>query len=606
MRRYVLVCVLLFHALGIWLGNALPAQISTAGGGALFLVASLLFLLCTTRARPFKGPLRSFGLVCVSCGCVSLGMVRIGVDVAQSRQLRVELPVGETLLVHGLLERKGNHWRLRLDDSRHGVLLISRFSLRGWRDGQRVWLRGVRRPAVRPIWPGAYDGGRPGAVGGWFHPTGGEVLAQPGLPSAQQLRARLMRLWRGSLRPRTRALLGSILLGERSLLGRQQLADFKAAGMYHLLVVSGLHVYALVALVTWLPRRWGAKRPAWVLGITMAIALDLLVGGQVSVNRAALTCCLGLSLRRGGWQPDPLALLSLVAWLILLFKPAELFAPGFQLSFAAVCSLVLGPGPGAEPSSRGLWNRGRRWLLQALWASTRVTLATAPLLAYHFGAVSVIAVLANLIAIPAASLLLILAAVSLPLAALCGQVPGPLTALLEALCSGLSLLACELARVPMGRVAVSGLAPVASLGLLLACFWIFKNPRRSLRWCVFFVLLQAAWPLPVAGLRLTTVRVRGLRAVLVQTASWQVVLGERTGELDRFLLAQGLLPEDVPTLPDPLLQTPAGPLWVKYGGLHLPGFQCAWRIPPGVHRWVWQEGVWRLQRWGLPPPVGDG
>lgn len=588
MRRYTLPFVVLLYALGIWLGRAVPGHAPALLVWTLCLLIGLVGALALTRSRPFVGGLRAGCLSILACGCVLAGTVRMGAHQARALRLQSLLPVGETLEVEGWLERKSAHWKLHLEGDLGGTLLVSRFDARGWRDGQRVWLRGLRRPPGVPAWPGDFSGSRAGL--GWLRPIAWRLLAQPHELSAAQLRARLLRLWHAGMRPRTRALLGSILLGERDLLSRQQLAHFKAAGIYHLLVVSGLHVYALVGLVTWLPRRLGAKPCAWLLGLSTAIAFGLLVGGQVSVTRAALTCCCGLSLRRGGWQPDALALLSLVAWLILLVAPSELFAPGFQLSFAAVCSLVLGRA------------RSGRWWWRSLWASSRVTLATAPLLAYHFGAVSLIAVLANLVAIPCATLLLALAAVSLPLAALWGQVPEPLLAVLEALASGLSLLAAQLAGIPWARVAVAGLSWWSCLGLLLASLFVLCRPRRVLRWLLLLSVLQVVAPRSAPGVCVTTVRARGLTSVLVQTPGWQAVRGERGGSLDRFLLAHGLLAREVGELPDGVWRTPAGPLLVAPGSLHLPGFACAWPIPRGVFRWSWQDGKWRLQTWGLPPP----
>ena len=182
--------------------------------------------------------------------------------------------------------------------------------------------------------------------------------------------------------------LGAILLGYDSLDDGVR-AEFASAGLSHILALSGMHVSTIVLLVTviLLPvemagsRRW---RVLMVLAILWGYAV--LVGMIPSVVRAVVMATFVLVAGLAGRRSEPLNALCGAALLILLFDPAALFLPGFQLSFLAVAGIVI-----LLPPVRG-------WLLASpfgnrRWARVAVTIvavpiaavvATAPLSAFHF------------------------------------------------------------------------------------------------------------------------------------------------------------------------------------------------------------------------------
>lgn len=204
------------------------------------------------------------------------------------------------------------------------------------------------------------------------------------------------------LPPTSAALLAGLLLGERTELPRTANDAFRRAGVYHILAVSGFNV-ALLASAVFLglsllriPRRLVAA-----LAIGLLIGFALVVGGQPSVVRATVMGVLllvGLFLDR---EVNPFNSLALAGLLILLWRPNDLWDPGFQLSFAATLGiLALAP-----PAARLLANyRWPRWLAVACSVSLGAQLAVTPIMLTHFNQLSLIGIAANLVVVPLAAL----------------------------------------------------------------------------------------------------------------------------------------------------------------------------------------------------------
>jgi competence protein ComEC len=197
------------------------------------------------------------------------------------------------------------------------------------------------------------------------------------------------------------ALLAGLLLGERAALPREIDASFRRAGVYHILAVSGFNVALLAGAVfgvlamCGVPRRGAAGAAALVL-----VGFALVVGGQPSVLRATVMGLLllaALLLDRESQLPNALALAVLA---LLLWRPGDLWEPGFQLSFAATAGIVhLGPVITARLVARG----APAWLAAAVAVSLAAQAAVTPLMLAHFNQLSLIGVVANLLVVPLAA-----------------------------------------------------------------------------------------------------------------------------------------------------------------------------------------------------------
>ena len=250
--------------------------------------------------------------------------------------------------------------------------------------------------------------------------------------AAKALRDKLAQLWDDS------SVLGFLtaeLTGDKSLLPESDYVAMQETGLAHIFAVSGLHCAFLVTLLSLLipPTH---RRTLCAVASAVLVFYMLLTGLSPSVARACVMQLFLLSaplFRRGS---DPLTSLAAALTVILLVNPYAVGSVSLQLSFAATLGMVLLSGR-LYKSFTG-WYRGRnravRTALSFLAANLAATLGalvfTAPLTAYYFNILSLVAPLAGLLAVPAAGYAFMSAFVSAllglvwtPLGHLAGYVP---------------------------------------------------------------------------------------------------------------------------------------------------------------------------------------
>ena len=141
---------------------------------------------------------------------------------------------------------------------------------------------------------------------------------------------------RWSARGRCGSVLKAVLLGDRSSLDSETIESFRKTGLYHLLVIAGLHVGLLALLADWLLRflRLG-QRARRLTVLALLVFYAFLVEQRAPTLRATLMIALYLLARLLYRSSSTLNAIGLAALILLLWRPAWLFESGFQLSFAA-------------------------------------------------------------------------------------------------------------------------------------------------------------------------------------------------------------------------------------------------------------------------------
>jgi competence protein ComEC len=202
------------------------------------------------------------------------------------------------------------------------------------------------------------------------------------------------------------AVVEGVVLGDENGLSDGLRQRFRAAGLYHLLAVSGQNVVLVAGSVLAVAWVLGISRLVAQLGGIAAIAAYVLaVGAQPSVVRAGIAgglCSLAWLTARVAdrWQLLLVGAIALLAW-----NPYTLFDAGFQLSFAAVVAIfVLVPRMQRVLAGYPL---GR--LRPGIAVSAACGIATAPILWLQFHSLQLLAIPANLLAAPAVVPLLALA-----------------------------------------------------------------------------------------------------------------------------------------------------------------------------------------------------
>ncbi|MBZ5536200.1 MAG: ComEC/Rec2 family competence protein [Acidobacteriia bacterium] len=144
----------------------------------------------------------------------------------------------------------------------------------------------------------------------------------------------------GTLTP-AGAALKAILLGNRYFLDRSLEQDFQATGIYHVLVIAGLHV-GIIAWFLFMLLRWFRipRSVATLFIILFLVSYAWMVEARTPIVRAVImasTYLLASLLER---DHSPLNAIGLAGLLICCWQPGQLYDPGFQLSFACVLSIA--------------------------------------------------------------------------------------------------------------------------------------------------------------------------------------------------------------------------------------------------------------------------
>lgn len=297
-----------------------------------------------------------------------------------------------------------------------------------------------------------------------------------------------------NLPPPAAAVLAAIVLGQRGGLTPDIEDAFRATGLAHLLVVSGLHVGFVVLasfiglrtacryLRSWAPRSW---LPAWrptptaaLVSLTPLLLYSSLVGWKISTTRAAIMAgsyLLALIVSR---PREPLQAVCLAAVLVLLFDPTALTTLGFQLSFIAVTAILL-------VSRRLPRERPRGWH-HAVWrgglVSTAAFIGTLPLLASAFHTIPIYGPIANVILLPFVSLIVPAGVVVLLIATLWPAaapiVFAPLAPLLNALTTAVQFAAAQ----PGAQVHLAALPITVTMGYYGLLMSLLLSTRQRIRW----------------------------------------------------------------------------------------------------------------------------
>lgn len=299
--------------------------------------------------------------------------------------------------------------------------------------GDRVAVRATLAPPQTYGTPGTFDYGKHLAAKnirliGWTGSSSSIIkinaLQEPGVFSrlgymTERFRHHALSFIDSTVSTRYRGLYKALLLGERGELPPDIAENFKSTGAFHLLAISGMHM-GVVALFFFSGATWLLKRSEKLLlnhsirKIAAAAALPALAfyalaaGFQAPVARAMIMIAvfvIAIILDRQWHLPTNIAIAALF---ILLWNPASLYTPSFQLSFAAVIGIVLlmplFQNTSIMQDKRLLdgsaAQKVRAWILASIAVSCAAMLTTAPLQLIHFNRISLLSPISTLLIAP--------------------------------------------------------------------------------------------------------------------------------------------------------------------------------------------------------------
>jgi competence protein ComEC len=274
---------------------------------------------------------------------------------------------------------------------------------------------------------------------------------------------------------------------------------FAAAGLVHILSISGLHVAIIAEAVILMCEMARATRPRarWTACLVTAVYVAA-IGAPAPAVRSAVMLLAATAARSLERPVSPWAVLALSGGAPLI-EPRTVIELGWQLSvagFAALTAAGILVRRRLPHTLRG-W---RRTLARDLIISTLATLVTAPLVAWTFGRVSLIAPLTNIAASPIVALLqpalfLSLAPVG-ALAAFVADAAHPLLAALDAVATvGAAVPLASITVAPAFAVACA--AGIGALALIVAAS--VRNAARALTVAAAALAVMTLWPFAPQG-----------------------------------------------------------------------------------------------------------
>lgn len=301
------------------------------------------------------------------------------------------------------------------------------------------------------------------------------------------------------------AVAAALVTGKRGLITEASNNDLRAAGIYHIVSISGLHMVLAAGTIFWLVRAllalsqtlalgWPVKKIAAIAAMVGATAYCIFSGSDVATERSLVMTLVML----GAILVDRAALsmrnLALAAIIVLLREPEALLGPSFQMSFGAVAALVAF-AERWEKRDRSKPPTALPWPLDTLWTASLgivvttllATAATAPFGAYHFHTFNPFGLLGNAMALPFVSLFVMPAAVFGVLAYPFG-LDWPAWALMGLASDIVLKVAHWVATIDHSTVTVVAFGPAVLLSFAASLLWITLW-TTGLRWLAVLPLI---------------------------------------------------------------------------------------------------------------------
>lgn len=322
--------------------------------------------------------------------------------------------------------------------------------------GDPVHVRATLSPPPGPALPGDYDF----ALAAWFQGLGAVGFAQKAArveqlamepPLALQVSAVIARVRQAigrrvitALPGETGAIANALITGERGGITEGTNQAFRDSGLFHILSISGLHMVVmagavflsirlLLSAIPSIALRYPIKKWAAAGAMLGALGYLLISGAAFATVRSYIMISimfLAILLDR-----PALALrnVALAALLILVVWPESLLDAGFQMSFAAVVSLVSAyewlrarDEARGRAERRGVFGKAMLFFGGIVTSTLVAGFAVAPFGVYHFHNTQQFAILANLLAIPACNIIVMPAGLAALVAMPFGLEAGPL------------------------------------------------------------------------------------------------------------------------------------------------------------------------------------
>lgn len=338
----------------------------------------------------------------------------------------------------------------------------------------------------------------------------------------------------------------ALLLGERTDIDEDTLADFRDAGIAHILAISGLHISLMMGIFLFCLRlaRVPVKVQFWIILIVLIVYCRFL-SFSASVIRASVMTCVLLFSRTHRRQRDSLTSLAAAFVLVLILRPLDLFSVGFQLSFLAVLGLIL-----LGDRLRTLLKERGRFIdkvVAAYSATVAATAFTAVPSINTFHRFSLVSFLAGPLAIAYVGILLTLYLVVIFLAALWYPAAQVLVPWINMLTGFFTRATDVFASLPYAvinapHIAAWWTAAIYAGFFLLSRYTLFAAKKKWISGAAMLMLCVAlTFVTQTRGVKYTQFAVGNADAAVIEDGSRTYVIdaGDHGGDLAGYLMSTG-------------------------------------------------------------------
>lgn len=437
-RERLFLWIPVFQAMGIGVYFSLKSEPPP------FLASWFLVLFCVLFALLLPGAQKRRALFIPWLFCAGAALSLAGFCAGQARTALIAAPVlekpldpvrveGRIALIDSLEEGAGIRLVLenlvieKLPPEKTPARVRVRVRQGDARDlaaGDRVSVLAGLKPPSPPALPGAFDFQRHAyfmRLGGLGFAYGApEKIAEEGASTfgqaVESIREIIQKRIESRMKPGDAGIAKALMTGERTAITEEDWNALRIAGLAHMISISGLHVGIVAGFLFFSARffmalfpsfavRHPIKKYAALFAFIGIFAYVLLVEFTVPTGRALIMSGIVLFAVMIDRSPFSLRLLAFAAVLLLFAMPESLLGASFQMSFAAIAALIyfyeiLRPWLSSWHKQAGIFRRIALYFGGVCLTTVIASFATAPFSFYHFQQFGLYAILANLLATP--------------------------------------------------------------------------------------------------------------------------------------------------------------------------------------------------------------
>ncbi len=286
-------------------------------------------------------------------------------------------------------------------------------------------------------------------------------------------------------------LVEALVLGSRTKIDRKLYGDFINTGLVHLVCISGLNVGIFAAVAGWISKRTGLLHKGRAIACIISITVFLLiVPAQSPILRAGIMFIIFYLVRLINRNSFSINNLAISALILLLIRPLDFLTPSFQLSFMAVLGILLFHEPinnFFKPVAIFPW---LKWLISLLSVGLAAWAAVAPLIAFHYYQLQLLAAIWTIPASVPTTIMIVLGTFKILITPLLPSLGIIIGYVLNFSAATLSWMVTLFAKVPFSNITIGKV----SIGFVFAFYailflWKFFPHKRFIYPPVMIILI---------------------------------------------------------------------------------------------------------------------